>query len=92
MRTSLVVVIIILVECVTLFAMLAPAVPETAEEPCYSDTCTQPVFVVHYYGSISFHFSGVGVVYGACGGFQMVTSASKSPWYCYHFQSPLSQS
>ena len=57
MRTSLVVaLLIILVECVTLFAMLVPVVPETAEEPCYSNTCAQPVFVVHYYGSISSTF------------------------------------
>jgi len=74
--------IILALEIATLFIIFVPVVPETAKEPCYMSTCTSPVLVYDYYGSITFHYFNVGMGYGACNGFQMVTSASRSPTYC----------
>jgi hypothetical protein len=85
MRTSLALVIVFIIlalEIATLFIIFVPVVPETAKEPCFMSTCTQAVLVFDYYGSISFHYFNVGMVYGACGGFQMATSPNRSPVYC----------
>ena len=94
MRTSLalaVVLGIIVVECATLFIIFVPVVPEIANLPCFSGPIACPnqvsVYVVNYYGSISFHYFKVGMVYGACNGngFQMVASANRSPTFCGPF-------
>jgi len=77
-----VVLAVIAVEIATLFVIFAPVVPETAKEPCLSHGCIQPVLDFNYYGSVSFHYFNVGMVYGACNGFQMVTSSSASPAFC----------
>jgi hypothetical protein len=83
MRFALIVIsLVIALECATLFVVFVPVVHETAEEPCFMSTCTQAVLVFDYYGSISFHYFNVGMVYGACGGFQMATSPNRSPDYC----------
>jgi hypothetical protein len=73
---------IIVVECATLFVLFVPVVPETANVPCYANPCPQGPFVSNYYGSVSFHYFNVGMVFGACNDFQMVTSASRSPTFC----------
>ena len=77
-----VVLAILAVECATLFIIFVPIVPETAHEPCLIGACARPVLEFSYYGSISFHYFNVGMVFGACNGFQMVTSASRSPTFC----------
>jgi len=85
MRTTLALVIVItviVVECGTLFVLFVPIVPETATAPCYTPACNMPILIFNYYGSVSFHYFNVGMVYGACNGFQMVTSASRSPNFC----------
>jgi hypothetical protein len=87
MGTSLALVmvfVIIAVEFVTLFVIFPPVVPETAKEPCFMSACTQPVLVFNYYGSISFHCFDIGIMYGACNGFQMVASAGRFSTYCGH--------
>jgi hypothetical protein len=89
-RTSLALVValgIIVVECMTLFILFVPVIAETASEPCLGSACPQnvSVLVFHYYGSISFHYFKVGMVYGGCNGFQMVTSANRSPTFCGPF-------
>jgi hypothetical protein len=80
---------IIAVECATIFIIFVPVVPETASEPCFGGGCPHytSLLVFNYYGSISFHYFKVGMVYGACNsnGFQMVTSASRSPTFCGPF-------
>jgi hypothetical protein len=73
---------IIIVECATLFILFIPVVPETTNVPCYANSCPQGPFVSDYYGSVSFHYFNVGMVFGACNGFQMVTSASRAPTFC----------
>ena len=85
MRGSLVLAVvltIIVIESAVPFVLFVPVVPETAKQPCLSPNCAQPVFVFNYSGSISFHYLGVGMVFGACNGFEMVTSSRNSPTFC----------
>ena len=81
MRVGFAVVLVIIVVA-TLFIIFVPVVPETTSvRGClFGYTCPG---TVDYYGSISFHFFNVGMVYFSCNGFQMVMSARGSPIICY---------
>jgi len=85
MRTTLAFVVIlgiVMVEFATLLVVFVPVVSETdSSYSCiHGYTCPK---TIDYCGSISFHYFGVGMTYGACGGFQMVTSAGRSPVICF---------
>ena len=83
MRTNLTLVIVLVIdalEVATMFVIFVPVVPETFRDGCLSPC--QYVYVVNYYGSISYHYFNVGVTYGACDGFQMSPSANQSPLFC----------
>ena len=83
MRTNAALVAVLLIdalEIVTLFVFFVPVVPETFRDGCLGNC--QYVYVVNYYGSISYHYFNVGMTYGACDGFQMSPFANQSPLFC----------
>ncbi len=73
MRLALIAILLIIaVECATLFVLFVPVIHDSQFVPCYSPCKYGAGFDANYTSSVSFHYLNVGGVYGVCGGYQVL--------------------